>query len=161
MRLSIAFSVLEVIETLMTQEVDVELAIHRADGDEPFARKPWSRRKVEVGWSFDTFRPLGFIPTIFDDWNADGYTDFFSSGDGDAIEVYLGGPKSRYLRRNGRQYLDTAGVIRVGDLDRDRLSDFVIHDPHTVDAAIRVGRNLGQLPGSPPRLDVSDEASTR
>lgn len=155
LRLGIAFSILEVIETLMSQEVDVELAIYRRDGDAPFGTKPWSRRKVEVGWSFDTFRPLGFIPTIFDDWNADGYTDFFSSGDGEAIEVYLGGPRNRYLKRNGRQELDTSGVVRVGDIDRDGLSDFVIHDPHTVDAPIRVGRNLGALPGTPPRLEVA------
>jgi hypothetical protein len=161
LRMSIAFSVLEVIETLMTQEVDVELEVFRHDGDSILASKPWSRRKVEVGWSFDTFRPLGFVPTIFDDWNADGYTDFFSSGDGDAIEVYLGGRDSRYLKRSGRQKLDTAGVIRVGDIDGDRLSDFVIHDPHTVDAPVRVGRNLGALPGSPPRLDVGESRSAR
>ncbi|MGH0035870.1 MAG: FG-GAP repeat domain-containing protein [Myxococcota bacterium] len=157
LRMSIAFSILEVIETLMSQEIDVELAIHRSDGDAPFASKPWSRRKVEVGWSFDTFRPIGFIPTVFDDWNGDGYTDFFSSGDGDAIEVHLGGPRNRYLKRNGRQKLDTAGVVQTGDLDRDGLTDFVLHDPHTVDAPVRVGRNKGALPGSPPRLEAAEK----
>ncbi len=152
LRMGIKFSVLEVVETLMTQELDADLEIYRFEGKPAFGDEPWAERKLEVGWSFDTFRPTGFVPTIFSDWNADGINDFVTSGDGDRIEVYMGATTDPFEDRGGRQYIDSAGVIRVGDLDGDGLSDFVIHDPHRVDAPIRVGRNNGELPGSPPRM---------
>jgi len=160
-RMGIAFNVLEVIETLMTKSVDVDMSIHRYDPEKTFAQRPWSHRKIEVGWSFDTFRPEGFIPTIFSDWNADGFNDFLSSGDGKAIEVFLGGANKPYDHRDGYQKLDTSGVLRAGDVDGDHLTDFVLHDPHRLDTPIRVGVNRGLLPGSPPRLDVAHPASPK
>jgi hypothetical protein len=67
-----------------------------------------------------------------------------------------GGTRSRSLsaaaKRRYRQKLSTAGVIRFGDLDGDGLLDFVIFDPHNFDVPVRVGRNLGRLPGTRPAL---------
>jgi hypothetical protein len=47
--------------------------------------------------------------------------------------------------------LSTAGVIRVGDDDGDRLADFVVFGPHNFDVPVRVGRNLAAPPGTAPQ----------
>jgi hypothetical protein len=39
-------------------------------------------------------------------------------------------------------------VIRFGDLDGDGLLDFALFDPHSFNVPVRVGRNLGRLPGA-------------
>jgi hypothetical protein len=44
--------------------------------------------------------------------------------------------------------MPTAGVIHFGDYDQDGLQDFVIFDPHNFDVPMRIGRNLGMLPGT-------------
>jgi hypothetical protein len=92
------------------------------------------------------------VPTLAADWNGDGQADLLGSGDGAAIEVWLGGAERSFSVRQARQSLDTGGRVRFGDLDGDRLPDFVLYDPRRVDVPIHVGRNLGILPGTPPAI---------
>ena len=84
--------------------------------------------------------------------NGDGYLDFVSSGGGDEIEIYRGDENGPFAKRMAEQELDTAGVIHFGDIDSDGLVDFVIFDPHNFDVDVRLGRNLGVLPGTRPQL---------
>jgi hypothetical protein len=113
-----------------------------------FEVEPSVRRKFALPMNFETFRPSGFVPSLDVDLNGDGYTDLVASANGDAVEVYLGGPKYRFQSANARQEADTGGSARFGDLDGDGLLDFVIYDARRTDASIRLVRNRGLLPGS-------------
>jgi hypothetical protein len=153
LRLEFRFSLLEVVELILSREVDLTLSIHRYDAAAGFDGKPWMRKNVSIPFSFETFRPKGFIATADTDVNGDGLIDLVSSGGGESLEVFLGDRDEPFAKRNGRQELPTAGVIHFGDYDGDRLADFVIFDPHNFDVPVRVGRNLGALPGTPPDTD--------
>jgi hypothetical protein len=148
LRMGFRFSLLEVVEFLLAREIDIQLAIHRYIPERGFEEKPWVKTQIELPVSFDTFRLAGFIPTADVDLNGDGFPDFVRSGGGDAIEISLGGGEHPFARQGYRQKLPTAGVIRFGDLDGDGLPDFALFDPHNFNAPVRVGRNLGRLPGT-------------
>jgi hypothetical protein len=151
-RVSIPFSLLEVVEALMTRSFDAKVAIYKPDATGIFAAKPWVDLKLDVAFSFDTFRTKGFLPNWNADLNHDGYLDLLTSGDGDEVEVFLGGPERRYQKRDARQNVDSGGQVRFGDLDGDGLQDLVIFDPSRNDVPVRILRNRGMLPGSPPKL---------
>ena len=151
-RISVHFSILEIIEALIQQAIDVEVDIFRPGPDGSFSSKPWVSRKFSLPLDFDTGRPRGFIPTFEADVNADGYPDMLASGKGDVIDVWLGGPEHRFRKRVASQEIDTQGRIRFGDLGSDGLSDFVIFAPELPGHSLRVGRNRGILPGSPATL---------
>jgi len=150
LRMKISFGLLEVVELLLTREVDIQISLHRYHPERRFGDDPWMKTKLELPFSFDTFRLKGFIPTATADLNADGLPDFVSSGGGEKIEISLGGGSSPLNKPSHRQEIRTAGVIHFGDLDSDGLLDFVIFDPHNFDSPILVGRNRGQLPKKPP-----------
>ena len=139
------FSVLEVVEFLLTRELDVMVTVHRLKEDGLYDMKPWSKRKISTKVSFDTFRPKGFMPTSGVDLNADGRMDFVSSADGEGIEVYLGSEKGLFSKRRALQRLPSSGIIRFVDYDNDSLEDFVLWDPQAFDSVVRVGRNKGNL----------------
>jgi hypothetical protein len=157
-RVELDFGLLELVELLLTRELDVKLSIFRYVGNGGFEKKPWASRGVSLPFSFDTFRSKGFIPTANYDVNADGLLDLVSSGGGKAIEVFAGDPKKPFAKRIGRQALSTAGVIHFTDLDDDGLDDFVLFDPHNFDVPIQVGRNRGALPGTPKRAIIRERA---
>jgi hypothetical protein len=150
-RMQIKFSVLEIVELLLTREIDTQIMIHRLQEDGRFGAEPWSRKKIGTGISFDTFRPRGFMPTAGLDLNADGLMDFISSANGKGIEVFLGGDEGPFSRRTAIQRMPTTGIIHVDDVNDDELADFVLFDPQSFDPVVRVGINLGMLPGSPRR----------
>ncbi len=151
-RLEFNFSVLEVVELLLSGELDVAIAIHRYQGEKGFGKKPSVRKKFSLPFSFETSRLTGFVPTAAVDINADGKRDFISSGDGEEIEIWIGDERGPFGKKAGSQSLPTAGVIDFRDLDGDGLLDFVIFDPHNFDVPVRVARNLGRLPGTRPVL---------
>jgi hypothetical protein len=148
LRLEFNFSVLELVEILLSRELDLSFSVHQFQSPVGFGKKPWVKKKLELPFSFDTFRLKGFIPVANKDVNGDGYPDFVSSGGGKYIEISLGGPKGPFSKKGGRQKMPTAGVIHFGDYDQDGLQDFVIFDPHNFDVPMRIGRNLGMLPGT-------------
>jgi hypothetical protein len=145
-RLQFKFSLLELIEMFLTSEVDSQLTIHRLEPDGHYGDKPWVKRKISTGISFDTFRSKGFIPPIDIDINADGFADMITSANGRGMEVFLGGGEKPYARRSAMQKFPTVGVIRFADYNDDGLPDFVLHNPQEVDSPIQLGINLGSLP---------------
>jgi len=148
-RIQLKFSILEVVEVLLTRKVDAEIAIHRLQADGLYDAQPWSRKKISTAISFETFRPKGFMPTGGLDLNADGLMDFITSADGKGIEVYLGSRDGPLTNRTAIQKLSTTGVIRFADFDGDGMPDFVLFNSQTFDSPVRIGRNRGNLPGSP------------
>lgn len=153
----ISFSLLEFVELLLSQELDAQLSVYDYQEGVGFGEKPRMKRSFSVPFSFDTFRLEGFIPSAEVDINGDGYLDFVSSGGGKKIEFYRGDEDGPFAKRSGDQKLDTAGVIHFGDIDSNALVDFVIFDPHNFDVPVRLGRNLGVLPGTPPGLSAPPE----
>lgn len=149
LRIQLKFSVFEIVELLLTRKVDVRMNIHRLQDNGRYDPKPWSSRKVSTAISFDTFRPKGFMPAGEIDLNADGLMDFVMSAGGKGIEVYLGGRDGPFDKRAALQKLPTEGIIRFADFDADGLTDLVLYNPQSFDAPVRIGRNLGALPGSP------------
>jgi hypothetical protein len=149
LRVTVEFSVVELIEALVTRSIDLKASLYRPNETHTFEKTPWSTRDLGVRIDFDTFRARGFLPNWIADLNADGHLDLLDSGGGDEIEVYLGGPEHRYAKRDGRQNLDTRGEIRFGDLDANRLTDAVIFDPYRSVLPVRLLRNRGVLPGRP------------
>ena len=147
-RIQVKFSVFEIVELLLTREVDTQILIHRLQPDGRFGEDPWSRKKIGTKISFDTFRPRGFMPRAGFDLNADGLMDFITSANGKGIEVFLGGEKGPLGRRAAIQDMPTTGIINVQDINDDGMGDFVLYDPQSRDATVRVGLNLGTLPAS-------------
>jgi hypothetical protein len=147
-RIQVKFSILELVELLLTREIDTQIMVHRLQDDGRFGEDPWSRKKIGTGISFDTFRPKGFMPRAGLDLNADGLMDFISSANGDGIEVFLGGDQGPFGKRAAIQKLPTAGTIHVDDVNGDDMDDFVLYDSQATDAVVRVGINLGALPAS-------------
>ncbi len=147
-RIQIRFSILEIVELLLTRQLDAVIAIHRLAPDGTYDTDPWSRKKVSTGLNFETFRPKGFMPRADVDLNGDGLTDFVTSANGKALDVYLGGDDGPLAKRAARQKLPTTGVIRFADFDADGLPDFLLYDSQSFDAPVRIGRNRGMLPQS-------------
>jgi len=149
----IPMGVLRIVDMLLTRTVDTEVAIYRVVEDGRFGEEPWFTRDVGIPFNFDTNRPRGFFPGYDADLNGDGARDLLTSGEGDVIEVYLGG-ENRYAKRAARQKIDSGGRLRFGDLDDNGLTDLLIYDPLRPDTPIRIGRNRGTLPGTRPEIQA-------
>jgi hypothetical protein len=145
-RIQFKFSVLEIVEILLTRKIDLVVEVHRLQPDGRFDTKPSSRRKFSTGISFDTFRPKGFMPQAGIDINADGLMDIVTSADGKGIEVYLGTADEPFTKITARQAMSTTGRIGFADFNDDGLLDFVLYDSQSFDSPLQIGRNLGVLP---------------
>jgi hypothetical protein len=143
-RAFLSLGILDLAEVFLQRSLDVEASIHRTSGGR-FEEASWFRRRFAVGIDFDTLRPSGFVPTVAHDWNGDGQTDLLASGDGTAIEIWLGGPEHRFSAPQATQPLDTGGRVRPAHLDGDGLLDLVLYDPRRPHTPVRVLRNLGSL----------------
>lgn len=152
LRAFLPLGLLDLARLFVQRAIQVDAALHRNQGERGFASEPWARSSFAVTMDFETLRPKGFVPTLAGDWNGDGQRDLASGGDGAALEIWLGGPRHRFATRQLRQALDTGGRLRIGNLDGDALPDFAIYDPRSPGASIRVGRNLGRLPDTPPGI---------
>ena len=146
-----AFSLLELVETLLTQEVDAEVSIYPSDPTHGFALEPEVEIDVHIQLDLETTSFKGFAPTVSADMNGDGGRDRVTSAGGDAIEVYLGGGDRPFERRAGKQALDSRGTIRFGDMNDDGLDDAVLYRREEIGAPMRVLVNRGVLPGTPKR----------
>lgn len=144
-RINFKFSVLEVVEILLTRKIDSVVEVHRLLPDGRFDPKPSSKRKFSTGISFDTFRPKGFMPQTGIDINADGLMDVVTSADGKGMEVYLGSKDEPFTRRTAKQEMSTTGRILFEDFNNDGLLDFVLYDSQSFDTPLQIGRNLDAL----------------
>jgi hypothetical protein len=157
LRIRVPMTVLELIEVLVTRALDAHVLAYGMNAEGRFDPAPRFERKLDVPLNFETGRIRGFLPSFTEDWNGDGVLDLVTSGDGSELEIFLGGAHGDYAARTARQALDVEGMLRAGDLDRDGLSDLVLFNPRRDGKPIRVGRNLGLLPGSPPSLRAAPE----
>jgi hypothetical protein len=155
LRIFLPFGLLEMAELFVQRSVDVDVSVFRPDEHGGFEREPWITRALSFSFDFETLRPRGFAAPLTDDWNRDGYRDWLASADGKAVEVWLGGPSHRFASAQSRDPVDSSGRVSTGDLDGDGLPDFVVYDPRRTDVPLYVGRNRGNLPGSPPRVAPS------
>ncbi|MEE3326904.1 MAG: VCBS repeat-containing protein [Myxococcota bacterium] len=151
-RLELDFSLLELIEILLSREFDVELSVFNASGQMGFQKKPTKRKKLEIPFSTSTFRLKGFFPNVRADLNADGFPDFLTSGGGEEFVFYPGGPDGPNGKRGVSQDMFTDGMIRFGDWNGDGLVDFLVFDPQRYDGSVHLSKNLGRLPGTPERF---------
>jgi len=158
MEARIPLSILELIEMLLTREVDAQLSIFRVGQDGTYPTKPWVETSLHVGLDFDTLTLEGFAPTLEADLNGDGMRDRLESADGSGIEIYLGGGNEPLQDLSTRQKLDAHGLIRFGDLNGDELTDALLFSPNRPGTPIRVLVNRGVLPGTPPRAIVQPDA---
>jgi hypothetical protein len=148
----VPLGILQVVEALLTRSVDVDVRIFRRGAELPFHAAPWLSTSIGVGLRLESFEPSGFFPTLRADWNGDGLLDRLDSDDGEALQIYLGGPKDSLRRRAARQTFDGAGSLRIGDLDGDGLPDLLVFDRTRPGSPIRIAVNRGELPGTKPRL---------
>lgn len=156
LRLQAKFGLLDLIQMLVSRDLDLELSIYQHEGQSGFSKNAWVNRKISLPISFETFRTRGFVPTARVDLNGDGYLDFTSSGAGTELEFYPGSAKGPFRSKPARQKMSTAGMIEFGDWSGDGLTDFVIFDPHNYDVPVQLGRNLGRLPGTPASVQAAD-----
>lgn len=156
LRLQAKFGLLDLIEMLVSRDLDLEFSIYRHEGKSGFSERAWVDRKISLPISFETFRTRGFVPTARVDLNGDGYLDFTSSGAGEELEFYAGSARGPFRSKPAKQRMSTAGMIEFGDFSGDGLLDFVIFDPHNYDVPIQLGRNLGTLPGTPAAVRAAD-----
>ncbi len=156
LRLQAKFGLLDLIEMLVSRELDLDLSIYLHEGKQGFSESAWVSRKVSLPISFETFRTRGFVPSARVDLNGDGYLDFTSSGGGEELEFFPGSAKGPFRSKPARQKMSTAGMIEFGDWSGDGLIDFVIFDPHNYDVPVRLARNLGLLPGTPASVRSAD-----
>jgi hypothetical protein len=150
-RTHVPFGVLALIEVLVTGALDADVSVHRLEPGGGFGKQPWLQRELELPVSFETGRMLGFVPTARLDLNGDGRRDLLTSGAGERLDVWLGGP-GKYRKRHARQPLRSTGRLVSGDLDADGLPDLVLYDPRDPAAPLCIARNLGVLEGTLPRV---------
>jgi hypothetical protein len=151
MHVSVGFGVLGLIQMLVTRGVDADVSVYRAT-ETGFAKEPWFERKLNIAISFDTARPVGFVPTGNYDVNGDGYDDLLTPGKGDRLDVWLGGADGVASTVAGRQSLPSSGRLRGGDWNGDGLADLLLYDPRKLDAPVQIARNRGLLPGTLPHI---------
>jgi hypothetical protein len=149
----IPMGTLQLVELLLTKDIDAEVAVYRAKKGGLFHETPWFTRSLEIAFNFDTSRPMGFFPNYKADLNDDGHKDLLTSGKGNEIEVYLGGT-DHYRKRVVRQKADSSGRLRFGDLDGNGLTDLLMYDPLRPDSPIRIGINRGTLPKALPAVSM-------
>ena len=142
LHVALPFSVLELVEALVTRSVDAQITVYKSDADGVFSKEPWFERKLEIAISFDTGRPKGFVPTGTFDMNGDGFDDLLTPGDGDRVEVWLGGADGHRVRsrgRSGRCPRTAACAAATGTATGSRIC--VLYDPRH---AAHAGRDRDQ-----------------
>ena len=158
LHVALPFSVLELVEALITRSVDAQITVFKADASGVFAKEPWFERKLEIAISFDTGRPKGFVPTGTFDMNGDGFDDLLTPGDGDRVEIWLGGAEGIASDLAGRQELPANGRVRGGDWNDDGLADLLLYDPRQPRTPVVIATNRGLLPGTLPHISSNGSA---
>jgi hypothetical protein len=147
------FGVAQLARILVRSQAELELRVYGFERSK--LGPPQLRWKDELTLPFDlkASRVTALLPDFAGDYNGDGRRDLvYGDGDGNArLRLGLAGGAfgdevdTLALGANG-------GDNRSADLDGDRLDEIVYWDPAIEGGRLRVARNLGTLPGSPPRL---------
>jgi hypothetical protein len=148
------FGMAQLARILVRSQAELELRVYAFEAGRLAA--PTLRWSDEVALPFDfkTSRITTLFPRYEGDFNGDGRRELvYGDGDGNAL-IRLGRP-------SGAGFGPVAAKVPLGasggqslavDLDGDRLADLVYWDPIVQSGRLRVARNLGKLPGSPPLL---------
>ncbi len=160
LHVALPFSVLELVEALVTRSVDAQITVYRSDAAGAYSKEPWFERKLEIAISFDTGRPKGFVPTGTFDMNGDGFDDLLTPGDGDRVEIWLGGKEGIAADLAGGQALPANGRVRGGDWNGDGLEDLLLYDPRMPRTPVVIATNRGLLPGTLPHISAKEGEKT-
>ena len=141
LRVELPFSVLELIEVLVTRALDARVSVYRAGGEGLVSETPWLERQFGVPISLENGRPLGFVSNAQADLDGDGRRDLLASEGGEGLRLACFGPGGDAAPFSGpvlHQALPSGGRIRYGDLDADGRTDALLYDPRQPDAPLRV-----------------------
>jgi len=148
------FGVAQLARILVRRQAELELRVYGFEPEQPgVPRLRWSD-EMTLPFDFKTARVTALLPKLDGDYNGDRLRDLIY-GDGDGNVVLR-------LGVAGGQFADDALVFPLGatggaavsaDLDGDALDEIVYWDPVQPTGRLRVARNRGRLPGSPPRLE--------
>ena len=93
--------------------------------------------------------------------NGDGFDDLLTPGDGDRVEVWLGGPEGISSDLAGGQPIPTSGRVRGGDWNGDGLADLLFYDPRKPSTPVVIATNRGLLPGTLPHISAEHPAQSK
>jgi hypothetical protein len=148
------FGMAQLARILVRGQAELELRVFAFDKGElgtPVLR--WSD-DVSLPFDFKTSRITTLFPKYEGDYNGDGRRDLMYGDSAGNARIRLG-------RANGGGFGSEVAEVPLAanggqslsaDLDGDRLAELVYWDPIVRSGRLRVARNLGKLPGSPPRM---------
>jgi hypothetical protein len=150
----LGFGVVQAIRMLTLRSAELRLRVWSLPQGVGTPVETWSE-SVSLPFDFTTSRVLGVLPFTEADWNGDGRLDLCFADGGGLLRFRLGearpaGPS--FGRIAASVPLPLSGDLLAADLDADGLQDFVAWDPLDLQGRLRVGRNRGVLPGTPPTL---------
>jgi hypothetical protein len=149
------FGVAQLARILVRSQAELELRVYGfGPGAIGTPQLRWSD-ELTLPFDFRASRVTTLLPDFSGDYNGDGRRDLvYGDGDG-AARIRLG-------RASGGGFGDEVAEVPFGaaggaslsaDLDGDRLDELVVWDPVQERGHLHVARNLGRLPGSPPRVE--------
>ncbi len=148
------FGIAQLARILVRSQAELELRVYGFD-TRPLGtpKLRWSD-EITLPFDFKASRVTTLFPEVDGDYNGDGRRDLvYGDGDGNAV-IRLGAPE-------GGGFGSEAAAVALGaeggdcasaDLDGDRLDEIIYWDPVVPRGRLRIARNLGKLPGSPPRI---------
>ncbi len=147
------FGVAQLARILVRSQAELELRVYGFDAGKvatPALR--WSD-DLTLPFDFKASRVTALLPDLGGDFNGDGRRDLvFGDDDGNA-RIRLGAAGGGFGSEVSEVALGARGGASLStDLDGDRLAEIVYWDPASEAGVLRIARNLGQLPGSPPRI---------
>jgi hypothetical protein len=155
----LGFGVVQAIRMLTVRRAELRLRVWALP---PGAAAPVETWSDEVSFPFDfaTSRVLGVLPFTEADWNGDGLLDLCWADGSGVLRFRLGEQRPAgpgFGRIVASLPLPISGDLVAADLDADGLRDLVAWDPLDGEGRVRVGRNRGVLPGTPPALRAAPE----
>jgi hypothetical protein len=150
----LGFGVVQAIRMLTLRSAELRLRVWSLPQGVGTPVETWSE-SVSFPFDFTTSRVLGVLPFTEADWNGDGRLDLCFADGGGLLRFRLGEARPAgpgFGRIAASVPLPLSGDLVAADLDADGLQDFVAWDPLDLQGRLRVGRNRGVLPGTPPTL---------